>query len=76
MSMMEPFVPGHADEEQGGIPAADAGAGAPQPSEGFGIAGEDPDVTDAEPGGSLEEQVERRVPKDVPFRTPEPGQRS
>jgi len=73
MSMMEPFVPARADDE-GGIPAADPGAGAPAPSEGFGVGGEEPDTTDAGPDADLEAEVERRVPKDLPFRTPDPGQ--
>ncbi len=43
MSMSQPLEPnlGRPDE---GIPAADAGQGAPEPAEGFGIGGEDPDV--------------------------------
>ena len=48
MSMPPPFSAAPSDEV---IPAADPGAGAPPPSPGFGIGGEDPDVlpaTDAE----------------------------
>ena len=43
MSMWQPLQPdlGRADD---GIPAADAGQGAPEPAEGFGVGGEDPDV--------------------------------
>ena len=73
MSMMEPFVPARADD-QDGVPAADLGAGAPPPAEGFGVDGEEPDTTDAGPEADLEAEVERRVPQDVPFRTPEPAQ--
>ena len=42
MSMWTPMEPnlGNADE---GIPAADPGAGAPPPAEGFGVGGEEPD---------------------------------
>ena len=60
---MEPELPGG----DGGIPAADAGAGAPPPAGGFGRAGEEPDV--------LEEPADRtdvEMPAATPFRTPDP----
>jgi hypothetical protein len=60
---MEPNLPGRAD----GIPAADAGVGAPPPAEGFGIGGEEPDVPEQAvdgPGGT--------PPPETPFRTPDP----
>ena len=67
---MEPDLP--APDE--GIPAADAGAGAPPPSPGFGIAGEDPDRAAgpdrAEAPERATEQV--RLPEETPFRTPDP----
>jgi hypothetical protein len=63
---MEPNIPSSGDD---GIPAADPGAGAPPPAEGFGIGGEEPDrpeETDADAGAA---------PRgDPPFRTPDPGE--
>ena len=65
MSMPPPFSadPSEAD----GIPAADPGAGAPEPSPGFGIGGEEPDVV-------ADEDAERpqNLSGDTPFRTPDP----
>ncbi|WP_448638714.1 hypothetical protein [Geodermatophilus sp. URMC 63] len=71
MSTWEPMTPyrPHPDDE---IAAADPGAGAPPPAEGFGVAGEEPDRPDEvaadpeEPGGT--------PPGDVPFRTPDPAE--
>jgi hypothetical protein len=70
MSMSMPLEPnlGTADE---GIPAADAGAGAPPPAEGFGVGGEEPDRPEeapAEPAGAPRADA----PEDPPFRTPDP----
>jgi hypothetical protein len=51
MSMSQPFSPVPPESQgtgEGGIPAADPGAGAPEPSPGFGIEGEEPDVVDGE----------------------------
>ncbi len=62
---LEPNLPASADEGDG-IPAADAGRGAPPPAEGFGIDGEDPDRADGEPRTPDVELV------DSPFRTPDP----
>ena len=62
---MEPELPGGDD----GIPAADAGNGAPPPADGFGPAGGEPDV--------LEEPADRTaadMPADTPFRTPDPDE--
>jgi hypothetical protein len=65
MTMPPPF--GADSSEADGIPAADPGAGAPEPSPGFGIGGEEPDVV-------ADEDAERpRAPvTDTPFRTPDP----
>jgi hypothetical protein len=65
MSMMPPSAADPSDT--GGIPAADPGAGAPEPAPGFGIGGEDPDVlADGDTGG-------QQVPGgETPFRTPDP----
>ena len=62
---MEPNLPGGDD----GIPAADAGAGAPPPAEGFGIAGEEPDAPEQATG-----EPDAAPPADTPFRTPDPRQ--
>jgi hypothetical protein len=64
MSMPPPF---RADPSDGGIPAADPGPGAPEPSPGFGIGGEDPDVVP-----ETEDAEEAEPPADTPFRTPDP----
>jgi hypothetical protein len=65
MSMMPP--PFSADPADEGIPAADAGHGAPDPAPGFGVGGEDPDVV-------ADEGAERpHVPEgETAFRTPDP----
>ncbi|WP_409330759.1 hypothetical protein [Trujillonella humicola] len=64
MSMSAPFEPQLPDPDDG-IPAADAGRGAPPPAEGFGVEGEDPDRAEGEPHAP-------REPADPPFRTPDP----
>ena len=69
MSMMPP--PFSAQPEDEGIPAADAGTGAPPPAPGFGVAGEDPDrapETDR-PG---ETAAGGAGTADTVFRTPDP----
>jgi hypothetical protein len=68
MSMWSPMeqTPKTPDE---GIPAADPGAGAPPPAEGFGVGGEEPDRPEEEPA----EDAGTAVPDDdSPFRTPDP----
>jgi hypothetical protein len=57
MSTMPPF---RADPSDDGIPAADPGAGAPEPAPGFGIGGEDPDVVAA--GDPAPEEAEKADP--------------
>ena len=65
MTMPPPFTADPSDAE--GIPAADPGAGAPEPSPGFGIGGEEPDVI---PDGT---EGPPQVPAgETPFRTPDP----
>ena len=59
---LEPDLPPPGD----GIPAADPGAGAPPPAEGFGVEGEEPDRADGSAEGSAP------VARDTPFRTPDP----
>jgi hypothetical protein len=65
---MEPNL-GHRDD---GIPAADPGAGAPEPSEGFGIAGEEPERPE-EPDVEADAREADGSGDDPPFRTPDPG---
>jgi hypothetical protein len=69
MSTMPPF---RADPSDDGIPAADPGAGAPEPAPGFGIGGEDPDVVAA--GDPAPEEAEKADPRagESAFRTPDP----
>ena len=70
MSMSSPLEP-HLGQPDEGIPAADPGAGAPPPADGFGIGGEEPDrpeETDAATDGA-----QASPPEDPPFRTPDPA---
>jgi hypothetical protein len=74
--------------EDDGIPAADPGAGAPAPADGFGIGGEEPDRpedvgaeetgaqgTGAQQAGALEYGAQPATGAgDPPFRTPDPGE--
>ncbi len=66
MSMSSPLEPNLPQSADDGIPAADAGNGAPPPAQGFGIEGEDPDRAEGEPG------TPDVAPTDSPFRTPDP----
>ena len=70
MSMSMPLEPnlGKPDE---GIPAADPGAGAPPPAEGFGVGGEEPDRPEEPPADADAGNGSDR-PDDPPFRTPDP----
>ena len=76
MSMAQPFNPVPPDAQGkpdgGGIPAADPGAGAPEPAPGFGIGGEDPDVVGADDPAPEEAERAGRPQDDPPFRTPDP----
>ena len=68
MSTWEPMTPHrhHPDDE---IAAADPGAGAPPPAEGFGVAGEEPD----QPERTAEDTPAGGDPATgTPFRTPDP----
>jgi hypothetical protein len=68
MSMSAPMEPNIPSTGEDGIPAADAGQGAPPPAEGFGVGGEEPDAP---------EQADAPNPttptSDTPFRTPDPA---
>ena len=70
MSMWTPMEPnlGRGDD---GIPAADAGTGAPPPADGFGIGGEEPDRPEEVAPQAADGDGEDADP---PFRTPDPGE--
>ena len=69
MSMSSPLEP-HLGQPDEGIPAADAGAGAPPPADGFGIGGEEPDRPEETDGATDGAQAD--PPAGTPFRTPVP----
>ncbi|MBM7808369.1 hypothetical protein JOD57_004206 [Geodermatophilus bullaregiensis] len=85
MSTWEPMTPhGHRPDDE--IAAADPGAGAPPPAEGFGVAGEEPDRPEEppppeeppRPGEPRHPGEPERTPgevelPDTPFRPPDPG---
>ena len=68
MSMTQPMEP-ELPTPRNGIPAADAGHGAPPPAEGFGVRGEAPDRPEQETDGI---DAPASMPADTPFRTPDP----
>jgi hypothetical protein len=77
VSMWTPMEP-NLGREDDGIPAADPGAGAPPPADGFGIGGEEPDPPE-EPGGAEEDgppsaDAGGQHADPPPFRTPDPGE--
>ncbi len=65
MSTMDPLDPFSGQPADDGIPAADAGTGAPEPAEGFGVGGE-------ERGGGEDGGGAPASGGDTPFRTPDP----
>ena len=67
MSMTQPMEP-ELPTPRDGVPAADAGSGAPPPAEGFGLGGEEPDHQQ----GTGAEHAPASMPGDTPFRTPDP----
>ncbi|TFV63150.1 hypothetical protein E4P41_05550 [Geodermatophilus sp. DF01-2] len=80
MSMWAPMEP-NLGREDDGIPAADPGAGAPPPADGFGVGGEEPErlEEDARPAADEEDArpaadggVQHADPP--PFRTPDPAE--
>ncbi|SHG40834.1 hypothetical protein SAMN05444351_2532 [Geodermatophilus nigrescens] len=71
--MWEPMTPelGNPDD---GIPAADPGAGAPPPAEGFGVGGEEPDrPEEADRPRETGEDSPAPDGADTAFRTPDPA---
>ena len=69
MSMSAPFEPNIPSSSDDGIPAADAGNGAPPPAEGFGVGGEEPDAPE-----QTDEGTPAAPQSDTPFRTPDPSE--
>ncbi|WP_243737392.1 hypothetical protein [Blastococcus xanthinilyticus] len=65
---MEP----HLGRQDDGIPAADPGAGAPPPAEGFGVGGEETDRPAEATESPAEGGAQADAPEDPPFRTPDP----
>ena len=70
MSMTAPLEP-NLPEGDDGIPAADAGSGAPPPAEGFGLEGEEPDAPE-QASGEASGEASAEPPAATPFRTPDP----
>ena len=75
MSMWTPMEP-NLGREDDGIPAADPGAGAPPPADGFGIGGEEPDRPEEVDRGAQDSQPSADAggqhADPPPFRTPNP----
>jgi hypothetical protein len=73
MSMSMPLEPNLGTPDDG-IPAADPGAGAPPPAEGFGVGGEEPDRPEEPPVDrtAVAGADDADDPDDPPFRTPDP----
>jgi hypothetical protein len=62
MSMSAPFDPVQPGTDDG-VPAADAGTGAPAPAEGSGVGGEEPEQTDEDaPVADQERATASRTP--------------
>ena len=70
MSQAEPILPSLPDPDDG-IPAADPGAGAPPPAEGFGVGGEEPDRPPEHRAGD-DGAEEAAAPSETVFRPPHP----
>ncbi len=82
MSMWTPMEP-NLGREDDGIPAADPGAGAPAPADGFGIGGEEPDRPEdagaqqdgGQQVGAQEDGAQQAAEAgDPPFPRPDPGE--
>jgi hypothetical protein len=68
MSMAQSFQP-ELPTQDDGIPAADAGNGAPPPAEGFGVGREEPDTPE-----HAADDSSAPSPTDTLFRTPDPNE--
>jgi hypothetical protein len=74
MTMMGPFLPYPAGEDEYRVAAADPGAGAPPPAPGFGEAEGEPDLVDDTPEPGSVDPVPERPAAEIPFRTPNPNE--
>jgi hypothetical protein len=70
MSTSAPFEPNLPSSGDDGIPAADAGDGAPPPAEGFGVGGEEPDTPEQTDDGATPAATQSQTP----FQAPDPAQ--
>lgn len=69
MSMPQPIEPTQSQRDE--IPAADPGAGGPDPADGFGVDGGEPDVMPVDEA-TLDDTADGKRPPKPPFRTPDP----
>lgn len=75
MTMMGPFLPYPAGEDEYRVAAADPGGdGAPAPVPGFGEAEGEPDIVDDTPEPGSVDPVPERPADEIPFRTPNPDE--
>ncbi|MBV8997326.1 MAG: hypothetical protein JO287_27350 [Pseudonocardiales bacterium] len=73
MTMMGPFLPYPAEEDEYRVAAADPGGeGAPAPAPGFGEAEGEPDLIDDTPEPGSVDPLPERPAAEIPFRTPDP----
>jgi hypothetical protein len=63
MSMAQPFQP-NLNPDREGVPAADLGAGAPEPAPGFGIDGEEGGGLPTEPAEGTDDSASIEEPPD------------
>jgi hypothetical protein len=73
MSMSQPIEP--LPPQRDGIPAADPGQGGPDPADGFGVDGGEPDVmpdNDAPGDDTMDDHTGEEIRAGTPFRTPDP----
>jgi hypothetical protein len=80
MSMSVPFEPNLGPRDDG-IPAADPGAGAPEPAPGYGPEAEEPDLPEEpdrpeQPDPEADARAADGPDEDPPFRTPDPADAS
>lgn len=74
MTMMGPFLPYPAGEDEYRVAAADPGAGGPAPAPGFGEAEGEPDIVDDTPEPGSVDPVPEQPADEIPFRTPNPDE--
>jgi hypothetical protein len=74
MTMMGPYLPYPAGEDEYRVAAADPGDGGPAPAPGFGETEGEPDITDDTPEPGSVDPVPERPATEIPFRTPNPDE--